>query len=50
MLKELLLKITEIILGVCVLHKNRVTHFDLKPANILIDESDHLRIGFFFFF
>jgi serine/threonine protein kinase len=49
-LKEVLLKTTEIILGLCVLHLNRVAHFDLKPGNILLDESNRLKIGVFFFF
>jgi serine/threonine protein kinase len=42
--QEISIKITEIILGVCVLHTNRVAHFDLKPGNILIDDKGHLRL------
>jgi serine/threonine protein kinase len=34
-------------LGVCVLHINQVGHFDLNPANILIDEEDNLKLGIY---
>jgi serine/threonine protein kinase len=47
--QAILLKITKIILGVCVLHFNQVAHFDLKLGNILIDSDDNLKICFFFF-
>jgi serine/threonine protein kinase len=41
-----MLKMTKIILGVCVLHMNQVAHFDLKLGNILVDKNDNLRISF----
>jgi serine/threonine protein kinase len=43
------LNISQIILGVCVLHHNRVVHFDLKPQNILIDSEGRLKLGYHFF-
>jgi tRNA A-37 threonylcarbamoyl transferase component Bud32 len=43
-------KFAQIILGVCVLHINKVAHFDLKPENILVDEDGRLKICLYFIF
>jgi hypothetical protein len=40
------IKITKIILGLCVLHSNGIAHFDLKPGNILIEDNGNLKICF----
>jgi serine/threonine protein kinase len=44
-----MLKMTQIILGVCVFHINKVVHFDLKLGNILVDKNDNLKISLFYF-
>lgn len=33
--------------GICSLHEERITIFDLKPANILLDETDQIAISDF---
>ena len=44
---EVLRMASQILEGVCYLHKNLVVHRDLKPSNIFMTESHDLIIGDF---
>ncbi len=39
--------LAQLLLGTAAIHRARILHMDLKPANILFESQDHLRIADF---
>jgi serine/threonine protein kinase len=42
--------IAQLIVGLFILHSNKIIHRDLKLGNVFVDKNETLKIGFFLFY